>query len=1024
MVAPLATTPPAPRRRSSSASPDPHGLRHWLKHIHPDPWGWYVIATTRDWKETLYTPFQGHQIDAAIAFIAKKRSKGHVYVSLGTQAKKPERYKRGLSTDVKRISVIWIDIDTKGGVHSADNLPGSTQDALQLLRDAGLPAPSYVIHTGGGIQVYWFLDASYDTTDTRVVDTVEAVQWTVLKAAESRGWHVDQLADPARVFRAPGTLNFKTETPKEVRTLTQTDRTYPLAAFTAQLDEYDQDINIQEYKTKKGTLGTALGKFPSIEAFNKAHSISAMLERYGYVWDGKRMRHQDADASFAAGVAIYESGDSNHALHYDTQDPLHHNKSKAARSDPFRVYCHFEFGGDFKKTLKVVKQEGWGHEPAFAMPTHTSVSARYITTALKQLPLERAIIIKSPIGTGKTELLNRVISPEASVLVIGHRKNLLRNMANRLGLAYYEDLIRPKENAEDVDDITDCTRLAVCLDSIQSLSTRQQFDYVILDESEQVLNHACGRTVKDRRAGCLEYLRHFQHAAGQVIYLDADAGRITYEYARRTFSEDDLHTIVNEHQPADKTFIAYDRPEDLEFQMIAALHEGQKLAIATNSKETACSLAAAIRLVYPNRTVMDVHGHNAAEADVQDFIKNINTRVPDIDVLIYSPSLGTGVSIDVVHFDAVYLFGHGQPTTHRDMLQQCGRVRTSTSQEIHCWVAAQTDELPTQIDQLKTWCIQHAKDTGLIIGIDDAGDIYSKDDAYLSLWADVTSERTTSMNNLREAFYAAVREGGHTIRLGVVQDAGMRAIARAFHEAGKEIVFDAYVKSLQDAVPIEGHQAAKLRKKHTHTADEMAQLKQYDICLFYEITPDAITDALVKKDDDGLRRNAGRLAMIQDRTAARRRDEAERYNQLPDKSHHELQAQLREKIIRMIAMTPAAEADLPRGVATDLLIKIKGRVVTPKADMVREVLGLQSDIYTLLGMRVQRDVAAKPIQFIQAFLRQIGIKLHHKQRKVAGSVERTYYVVEAEVQQAFAYATRWLEVYTHTTEEVSDEAGR
>jgi hypothetical protein len=1003
MVAALADSPPGPRR-SSSAPADPHGLRSWLSHVHPNPWGWYVVwDRPDDAKIGTFTPFQGHELDKAISFIERKRKAGHVYVSLGTQAARPPRGKRGMSTDVTSIAVIWADIDTGEGVHAKPNLPPTTQDAMNLI--SHLPPPSFVLHTGGGIQPYWYLHRDHPTETTNVVEAVEAVQWSIQQQASKYGWHVDQLSDAARVFRAPGTLNHKHQPPRPARTLTNVERTYSLDDFADELAAYNADATVHIHRAARRTTEHTASKYPSVAAYNADHDIAAELERVGYLWDGRRMRHPDSSRKHAAGVVI-DAG-KNVAYIWDLDDPLHHGRGACACATPFQVHVTFDHGGNFAHAMNDIRAAGWIDEPAYQLPVHTHVEARHITTAVHELPDARGIIIKSPIGTGKTELLKRRLAAESSVLVVGHRRNLLRNMAERLGLTYYEDVVNGTD--EDQADLTDCTRLAICLDSIEKLSTRQQFDYVILDESEQILQHATGSTVKPKRSGVLEYLRHFQTTAGQVIYLDADAGRITHGYASRVLGADQLHTIVNTARPADKTFVAYDLEAELKAALFEAIRSGQKVAVAANSIKMVKNLIQSIGLEYPEVRAFGIHGENSAEAEVQEFIQYINERVRDVDVLVYSPSLGTGVSIDTVHFDAVFVFGHGQPTTHRDMLQQAGRVRHPKTKTVHCWISSQRHDKPTAIALLKEQCVRNATETGLLIGIDAAGEMYSKDDEYLALWADVESERNRSLNNLRDQFYAAAHADGHRLVHADDVTQAELAEAREIYNAGKELVFAQHVQQLRTVTPLAGYEAKELRQKQTHTAEEMAQLKQYDLCQFYEIEPADITEVLVKADDAGLRRNAARLAMLLSPEAAAAADELERHALLPDKANYQLQAKLRREILKHIQFVQEPEKG---GVTTGAMINMRSRTVTIPPTFAAIIQGQRAQIWSLLGLTVNKDIDLKPMQFVSAFLGQLGLKMTSKQHRVGlGKRVRIYALDEAAATEARRWADRWLALH-------------
>lgn len=106
--------------------------------------------------------------------------------------------KSGKNEDIKRSYWVWIDIDSK----KVDNATGD-QILKNVLQRIVLP-PSMVVYSGGGAHFYYRIQETDDLeTLQRVINAF---------AAEVHG---DPLGDPARVFRLPGTINYKHGTPAE-----------------------------------------------------------------------------------------------------------------------------------------------------------------------------------------------------------------------------------------------------------------------------------------------------------------------------------------------------------------------------------------------------------------------------------------------------------------------------------------------------------------------------------------------------------------------------------------------------------------------------------------------------------------------------------------------------------------------------------------------------------------------------------------------------------------------------------------
>jgi hypothetical protein len=103
----------------------------------------------------------------------------------------------------------WMDIDcdedkaAKGkGYRTVEEAQQAVQKLCQM---AGLPLPTHIVYSGGGLHLYWALDASLE----------KAVWQEYAKKLKAITEALGFLADPARtadiasVLRIPGTLNYK-----------------------------------------------------------------------------------------------------------------------------------------------------------------------------------------------------------------------------------------------------------------------------------------------------------------------------------------------------------------------------------------------------------------------------------------------------------------------------------------------------------------------------------------------------------------------------------------------------------------------------------------------------------------------------------------------------------------------------------------------------------------------------------------------------------------------------------------------
>ncbi len=128
-------------------------------------------------------------------------------------------------------------------------------------------------------------------------------------------------------------------------------------------------------------------------------------------------------------------------------------------------------------------------------------------------------LIKSPKATGKTEGLRRLTHDAKKVLLIGHRRALIRQSCRRLELACYLDA-----------PFSD--RFGVCLDSLGKVPMDRPCDYVLLDESEQVLSHFLADTFDQKHRVFVQF-GEIVRRAKYVVALDADLSWVTFQTLTR-----------------------------------------------------------------------------------------------------------------------------------------------------------------------------------------------------------------------------------------------------------------------------------------------------------------------------------------------------------------------------------------------------------------------------------------------------------------------------------------------------------
>lgn len=142
-------------------------------------------------------------------------------------------YDRGGLDDCRTLQTLFLDIDIAHSTHAAQNLPQDLPTAMALLQ--GLPDPSIIVWTGGGLHTYWLLDRAL-SGDFNHLQLNKALLDRVKKNANERNLHIDNVANADRVLRVPTTFNRKDpHAPRACDFLELSERRFEVAHFEALL---------------------------------------------------------------------------------------------------------------------------------------------------------------------------------------------------------------------------------------------------------------------------------------------------------------------------------------------------------------------------------------------------------------------------------------------------------------------------------------------------------------------------------------------------------------------------------------------------------------------------------------------------------------------------------------------------------------------------------------------------------------------------------------------------------------------
>lgn len=491
--------------------------------------------------------------------------------------------------------------------------------------------------------------------------------------------------------------------------------------------------------------------------------------------------------------------------------------------------------------------------------------------------MAKVTLLRAGLGTGKTHfaaaLSKEATASEKEVFVIAPRRSLIDDIVHR-----FDGVV------QDYREITGPIResAATCLDSSHRISLARIANkqvkntrpgLVVIDEV-RTIRHALLTGCMDGFEASRAYasLKYILRQAEHVLVADALAGPEDLGFIRELAGvEPDECEVRLTPTGSDYVYKVTHDEFGVRAQVRAWVKEGKRLAIPMMASAAAQALAREVQSWAPTMTV-EVITADTLEALKKKgrSIKNVNAWATDVDVLIYSPALGTGVSIDVRdHFDHVVGFAWQRVGTAHDLAQMVHRVRHPKNKEIVLWLRRYSVRPEFGIKQIEAEWKEQIRQTlteGRAWGM-EVGQVQVTDQGVpveQGLWrAGVQTEsdrrRWGAQGGLMDAWVELCGQEGWTVgdwttdHLDLDDADDLRESKKEARKVIEQERADDIVAANQ--MPIE--EARSLREPEDR--DQALAVERAELCEFYGTEPDQLTTADVLHDKGGRRRQQARL---------------------------------------------------------------------------------------------------------------------------------------------------------------------
>lgn len=508
----------------------------------------------------------------------------------------------------------------------------------------------------------------------------------------------------------------------------------------------------------------------------------------------------------------------------------------------------------FEKSTSVNKKLG----------AYRCVAVSQYSDSAVQLPAQFTDLtfIKSSKGTGKTQMLESIFASEHSfrVLSISHRRSLVRHMCNKLQLNCYLDQANREKNRFE--------RYGVCLDSLEKIPENAIYDFVILDESEQILSHFFSDTMSPKSLGVIKKLRRIFASSKHVIALDADLSWTSYNTLSDMViggSSKQTQVFINKHRSgAGKQIERYRSKNQLVGDLFRSIEENKRCYVVCNTKELVNRLAAAITERFPSKeTLLTITADSAkGKGDPASlFMQAPEEEAQKYQVVISSPVLSSGISLEFKDsdfaYDVVYGFFDAAVTDHFECDQQLGRVRGPKAVKV--FVSPANFYLETDMDVVYSNIQKHSMFAYLRKDDPAQTDQFHEDDDFIRLGMRVTSVKRASINQLNANFWQYKRNQGFQI-INVPDDQELIDVGKDIITSGKALSSEAKRRRIMQADDLSSMELraliSKEKSQEALTRKEFNALDRARIERFYRRD---IFEGLIDLDKEGELRERVRL---------------------------------------------------------------------------------------------------------------------------------------------------------------------
>jgi len=298
----------------------------------------------------------------------------------------------------------------------------------------------------------------------------------------------------------------------------------------------------------------------------------------------------------------------------------------------------------------------------------------------------KVTILHLGMGSGKTAQTIDYLHKNNNFCWIGHRQSLHQNTLQRIKQAGLECVDYQSGTAKTKSQIyKEAFALSICVNSLHYVPDEKEFDCVVIDEIESLLDSYVSDFMKEKKYKNFDRLCKLIKSAEKVILIDAFITRRTIEFIRAIDKNIKIDYVVSKvklnkslyfknsvRDEEEDTWDEINGTKDMALVEIAEeLKNDEKVFIFYPYKKDMPQIHAVLEKATKKKGIY----YNAdIDDDIKDTLKCVNEVWSQYDFVITNSCITCGVNYDKKMFDSVWIF-LANFVKPREAIQVSARVR-------------------------------------------------------------------------------------------------------------------------------------------------------------------------------------------------------------------------------------------------------------------------------------------------------------------------------------------------------------